>query len=88
MDSRRIVVYGRVQGVGFRYYVLKVATELGLKGHVRNLPNGTVEVEAEGDLAAVETLIDYCRFGPPRAVVTKVLSVTQPIVGYEQFYVR
>ena len=51
---KHIVFYGRVQGVGFRYYVVNKANQLGLTGWVKNLPDGTVEMEVQG----VEPLID------------------------------
>jgi acylphosphatase len=60
-----IIVTGRVQGVGFRYFVATRARELGLTGTVRNLPTGQVEITAEGDAAALETLIGAVRSGPP-----------------------
>ncbi|WP_320053476.1 acylphosphatase [uncultured Acetobacteroides sp.] len=88
MVSKRIVVSGRVQGVGFRYYVDRKAQELGVYGYVRNLPNGKLEVEAEGDDVSVETLIDYCRIGPARALVDRVEVHSQPVVGYTHFGVR
>lgn len=88
MVSKRIVVSGRVQGVGFRYFVERRAQELGVVSFVRNLPNGKVEVEAEGDDVAVETLVDYCRVGPARALVDRVEAHSQPVVGYTYFGVR
>ena len=63
------VVMGRVQGVGFRYSVRHWATRLGLDGWVRNLPNGDVEVEALGDEAALQELLERLRQGPPGASV-------------------
>lgn len=68
--SRRYVVEGRVQGVGFRYYVLRAARELGLGGHVRNLPDGSVEVEAVGAVEALAAFEQLLREGPPAARVT------------------
>jgi acylphosphatase len=88
MVSKRIVVSGRVQGVGFRYFVEHKARELGVFGYVRNLPNGKLEVEAEGDDVAVETLVDYCRIGPARALVDRIDAHLQPVVGYTHFGVR
>lgn len=61
-----------VQGVGFRYFVQHYATCLNLAGWVRNLPNGDVEIEVEGDRASVESLILYVRRGPRSAVVSNV----------------
>jgi len=68
----RIVVRGRVQGVGFRYFVVLRARELGLSGWVRNLPDGTVEAEAEGPRPQLERLIHELRQGPRPANVTGV----------------
>ncbi len=68
-------VHGRVQMVGFRYYVLGHAERLGLTGWVRNGADGqTVEVIAEGDEAALEELETALRRGPPGAVVESVES--------------
>jgi len=68
--SAHIVVSGMVQGVGFRYFVQHYATQLGVTGWVRNLPNGDVEIEVEGNRESVESLIVYARRGPRSAVVT------------------
>ena len=65
-------VAGRVQGVGFRYFVARAARGLRLSGHVRNLPDGAVEVAAAGDRAALESLAALLEEGPPGAVVEAV----------------
>lgn len=69
MTARRIVVTGRVQGVGFRWFVRQAARELALTGRVRNLPDGTVEVAAAGPEEALAALRDRLREGPPGARV-------------------
>ncbi len=67
------IVYGRVQGVNFRYFVENVARKLGLKGYVRNLASGdAVEVQAEGSKLQLEKLLEQLRIGPPRARVERV----------------
>lgn len=66
---RRVVVRGRVQGVGFRYYANAEAARLGVAGFVRNLDDGSVEVEVEGEREAVAKLVDWARSGPPSATV-------------------
>lgn len=66
------MVSGTVQGVGFRYWTARKADGLDLVGYARNLWDGTVEVEAEGPSAAVETLMECLRSGPPSATVTDV----------------
>jgi acylphosphatase len=65
----RAVIRGRVQGVGFRACTQEVARRLGLGGWVRNLPDGAVEVEAEGDEAALHELENFLRQGPRMARV-------------------
>lgn len=67
-----IIVTGRVQGVGFRYFVAARARALGLAGVARNLPNGQVEVVAQGERTALEALIGAVRLGPAGAVVRDV----------------
>jgi acylphosphatase len=69
-SSVHIVVNGMVQGVGFRYFVRHHARQLGLTGWVRNLPNGDVEIMAEGNRESVERLIVEVRRGPHSAVVS------------------
>ncbi len=68
----RFVVRGRVQGVGFRWYVMAVAGRLGLEGYVRNLPDGTVEVVARGAREAVGELEQALARGPATARVDGV----------------
>ena len=66
-----MVISGMVQGVGFRYFVQHHARQLGLTGWVRNLPNGMVEITAEGNRDFVEDFIIHVRRGPHSAVVSK-----------------
>ena len=65
-------VYGLVQGVFFRATTREVASRLGLKGFVRNLPDGSVEVVAEGEREKLEELIKFLKRGPPAARVERV----------------
>jgi acylphosphatase len=65
-------VTGRVQGVGFRWFVQRMACSSGLTGFVRNLPNGGVEAVAEGDEQALDRLLDALRQGPPAARIEDV----------------
>jgi acylphosphatase len=69
---RRVVVHGRVQAVGFRASCARRALEGELGGWVRNTPDGAVEAVFEGDAAAVEAVVSWCRTGPPLARVTGV----------------
>lgn len=86
------IVSGRVQGVGFRYHTQKKATSLGLVGWVRNLSEGTVEVEAEGDEEPLNDFLDWCRRGPPAASVTNVEVLSRGAVpaspSGKQFEIR
>ena len=65
-------VYGRVQGVFFRSYVVGCARELGLTGYVQNVIDGSVEVKGEGSLQDLEKLVSLLKEGPPSARVVKV----------------
>ena len=67
LASLRAVVRGRVQGVFFRDFVRRHADQLNLRGYVRNLPDGGVEVVAEGERPALERLLEYLKEGPPAA---------------------
>jgi acylphosphatase len=68
----RAVVEGRVQGVGFRWFVRQEARRLGVAGWVRNLADGTVELTVGGEATAVRRLIDHVRVGPDSANVTSI----------------
>ena len=72
MPHVHAVVHGRVQGVGFRWFVVRRATEHGVNGAVRNQPDGSVEVRAEGSRRALLALLDDLRAGPARARVERV----------------
>ncbi len=65
--GRHLVIYGRVQGVGFRASTQQTARSLHLNGWVRNRADGGVEVLVWGEPAAVERFVDWCRQGPPLA---------------------
>jgi len=87
-DMSRIYarVKGIVQGVGFRYFVIRNAERLNLKGYVRNRPDGDVEVEAEGDDAALQSLIDELHRGPHLARVDDVqVKWFKDEKGYKEF---
>lgn len=85
---RRVVVSGRVQGVGFRAATRSRAEAHGVAGWVRNLPDGGVEAAFEGDPAAVEALVDFCRAGPRPARVERVEVCEEPVEGLRRFDFR
>jgi acylphosphatase len=86
----RILVTGRVQGVGYRAFAFDAATREGLSGGVRNLPDGRVELDVEGERPRIERLVDRLRTGPPRSRVEGVQIVWQPaadaFAGFEIWY--
>jgi acylphosphatase len=82
---RRIVVTGRVQGVGFRYAVSERARSRGVRGWVRNLASGQVEAVFEGDAEAVAAMVDFCRRGPRGAYVGDVQVTDEPPAGEAGF---
>jgi len=72
MIARLLVVRGRVQGVGYRYAMVEAATAFHVAGWVRNRRDGSVEALVQGDAAAVDALIAWCRRGPPASHVEDV----------------
>lgn len=74
-------IRGRVQGVGFRYFAWRAATELDLRGWVRNASDGSVEGRAEGPRAALETFLDRLREGPAGASVDRADADWGPASG-------
>jgi acylphosphatase len=82
-------VTGRVHGVGFRYFVLQEAQELGLVGWVANVPDGSVQCVAEGPRGALERLLERMREGPPASIVKNVSVAWMPSLGtFSGFGVR
>jgi acylphosphatase len=77
--TRRWLVRGHVQGVGFRWFVAREAERLGLRGFVRNLRDGTVEVVSEGAEAALDTLERHLNRGPAMARVEAVERLHVPV---------
>ncbi len=72
MRAKRLVISGRVQGVGYRDWLVAEATRLGVDGWVRNRPDGTVEALVYGDIPAVEELLRHCRRGPRTAAISRI----------------
>ncbi len=89
LASVQVIVSGFVQGVYFRDFTSRQATQLGLTGYVRNLPRGTVEVNAEGERKQLAKLIDCLKAGPPAAEVTGVVTKWSEYSGrYSRFSIR
>lgn len=72
MNAKRLIISGRVQGVGFREWMVTRAQAVGVHGWVRNRRDGTVEALVHGDDAAVEEFVRACRRGPRAAEVTSI----------------
>jgi acylphosphatase len=83
-----VVVHGRVQGVSFRAYAEQQASRLGVRGWVRNEPDGSVAAHLEGDPAAVDAMVAWCREGPRLARVERVEVHPSPTTGHRGFDVR
>ena len=79
--ARRYLISGRVQGVGFRFFVESAAEREGVHGWVRNLPDGRVEIAAEGEAEAIERFERSVRQGPSHARVDDVEVDHQPPGG-------
>ncbi|BAI80118.1 acylphosphatase [Deferribacter desulfuricans SSM1] len=89
MKRLHAIVSGRVQGVGFRAFVYDKALNLNLKGYVKNLPDGTVEVDAEGDEKSLIELLSHLRVGPSLSNVTNIdFEITDKLVNYSDFRIR
>lgn len=80
----RVLISGGVQGVGFRFSARQMANQRGLSGWVRNHPEGTVETLVEGEEAAVQEFLTWCRRGPIGAVVTDVQITWERFQGESQ----
>jgi acylphosphatase len=86
--ARHITVTGRVQGVFFRVWTKQQAEGLGVRGWVRNCPDGRVDAHIEGEEAAVERLIERLYRGPPSARIEDVHLWNVELFGYDDFEVR
>ncbi len=85
---RRVIVHGRVQGVGFRVSLALRAQSRGVAGWVRNRPDGTVEAVLEGEEELVAPLLRFCHEGPRGAVVARVEELPEQPEGLAGFEVR
>jgi acylphosphatase len=90
VQVRRVIVHGRVQGVGYREWTRRMALRLGLTGWVRNRRDGTVEAVLEGSADQVRAMTELMRDGPMAAVVNRVEATDDAIPpgGTDTFDVR
>jgi acylphosphatase len=87
VQCRHVVIYGFVQGVGFRFGVARAANARGLSGWVRNRADGAVEAVFEGAPEDVEALVEFCRRGPRGAEVERVEVEEESAEGLADFRV-
>ncbi len=88
-EELHAIVRGRVQGVGFRYFVVQRAQTFGLRGYTRNESNGDVEVVAQGPRPVLERLLAQLRLGPSAADVYEVQTTWRaPTEHFSSFYIR
>ncbi|PZO12593.1 MAG: acylphosphatase [Leptolyngbya foveolarum] len=84
----RVLVSGRVQGVGYRYGTREKAIALGIVGWVRNLPDGRVEAMISGAAMPIDSIMKWFYNGPPAAKVTAVETEQRPLQSFEGFEIR
>jgi acylphosphatase len=85
MQTIRLIVKGKVQGVFFRAFVKGNAEQLGITGWVKNLPDKNVEIKASSSEEKIKEFIDLCRQGPPRAVVEDIITEDMPNEQFNGF---
>lgn len=89
IERAHILVSGRVQGVSFRAYAEREARRIGVRGYVRNLPSGQVEIVAEGDEADLTHMIAWARRGPSLAHVDDLqIAWSEPSGEFPDFRIR
>ncbi len=88
MEHLDIRIRGIVQGVNFRWETKKTSDKLGLTGLVRNEPDGSVHIEAEGDSLRLEKLVEWCNHGPWFAKVHEVVVEKKELKGYDEFIIQ
>jgi acylphosphatase len=85
MKAIKVIIYGKVQGVGFRNFIFLHAKKLNVKGYIKNNPDGTVEAIFEGDEDNIKKMIELCKKGPERARVDKIDIKEIEINNYQDF---
>ena len=91
MEDKRahLIIAGKVQGVFYRASAKDKAVSLGLKGYVKNLPGGSVELVAEGSPEKLNQLIEWCKDGPANAKVNEVNTTFSPSIGeFDNFHIE
>ncbi|HWI92263.1 MAG TPA: acylphosphatase [Flavisolibacter sp.] len=87
MPTVHLVISGKVQGVFFRATAKDVADEIGVTGWVKNTEEGDVEIKATGDHDQLQKLVDWCKIGPQRAIVTNITITNVDEERFKNFHV-
>ncbi|MDD3861066.1 MAG: acylphosphatase [Bacteroidales bacterium] len=88
-SKAHIIIAGRVQGVAFRYYARNTANRIGVKGWIKNLDNGDVEIMVEGKKELVNLMIDWCKKGPGLAIVEDIrISLLPYTAEFNEFNIK
>ena len=88
MKHYNVTVFGRVQGVGFRYSALKMARIYGISGFIRNQGDGSVYLEAEGEETNLELFLEWCARGPGYGRVDRMVKNESGMRGFRDFEIR
>lgn len=86
LTRRHFLVEGRVQGVGFRHSAARIAAKLDVTGSICNLPNGLVEVQAQGKTEDVNKMEEWLRHGPALADITRLTAIEKPLEKEEHSF--
>jgi acylphosphatase len=88
MKTYRVIVYGQVQGVGFRAFIYKQARSLLLKGYVKNMSDGTVQIVLQGPEKQVKKLIELANNGPSLSKVTNIKITEEDMEAFTDFHIE
>ena len=88
MKHYNITVFGKVQGVGFRYSVLKMAMTYGINGFVQNESDGSVYMEVEGEITSLKLFIGWCENGPGYGRVDRISKSESNLKHFQEFSIR
>lgn len=86
--SIQLMISGKVQGVGFRYFCNQKARQLDVSGFVSNRADGSVYAEAEGSEESLSAFVEYCKKGPAASRVVRLDVLPQPVCNYAGFEIR
>lgn len=85
LKAQTILLYGKVQQVGFRHYVYRLARELSVNGFVKNMPDGSVFIEAECEEHTMDVFIEHCKKGSPYSNVSSCEITQNEVKNYTDF---